>query len=140
MKHAHAHYGEQGFTLIEIIIVLVLLGILAATAVPKYFDLQTQARIQAANAAVAELQSRINLSFAQNLLKGQSCTEARTTALTDNPSNTDVGNGWKVAYTAGDKAATINSVTPPTGDKAGTITPTTISFELPVCDATKQTN
>ena len=31
--------GQKGFTLIEIVMVLVLLGILAAVAVPKYFDL-----------------------------------------------------------------------------------------------------
>lgn len=31
--------SAQGFTLIEIVMVLVLLGILSAVAVPKYFDL-----------------------------------------------------------------------------------------------------
>lgn len=64
------HSKERGFTLIEIIIVLVLLGILAATAVPKYFDLQKQAYIQAAKAAVAETQARVNLLFGQLLLAG----------------------------------------------------------------------
>lgn len=37
---------KQGFTMIEIVLVLVLLGILAAVAIPKYFDLQKSGRVK----------------------------------------------------------------------------------------------
>ena len=70
--------SAQGFTLIEVVVVLTLLGILASIAGAKYFDLQEQARIRAAEAFVAEVQARINAEFAANLLEGKSCNKAKT--------------------------------------------------------------
>ena len=60
--------NQKGFTLIEIIAVLVILGILAAIAVPKYLDLQNQSKIAAARGFVAAAQSAISMGYASNLL------------------------------------------------------------------------
>ena len=70
MKKKRLLRNEEGFTLIEIIAVLVILGILAAVAVPKFFDLQTRAKEKAVASAVAELKVRVNQHFASDLLDG----------------------------------------------------------------------
>ena len=75
ISHQPPHSHRQGFTLIEIVMVLVLLGILSAVAVPKYFDLQTQAQRRSAEQALQALQAEINGNFAQALLSGQSCQQ-----------------------------------------------------------------
>ncbi|MFH2219351.1 MAG: prepilin-type N-terminal cleavage/methylation domain-containing protein [Pseudomonadota bacterium] len=80
MKNREIVNNEEGFTLIEIIAVLVILGILAAVAVPKFFDLQTKAREKAVYTAVSELKVRVNQHFANELLKGYTFGEINFSA------------------------------------------------------------
>jgi prepilin-type N-terminal cleavage/methylation domain-containing protein len=62
--------NESGFTLLEILAVIVILGILGVVAVPKYFNLQAQARERSMAAVEAEVISRVNGFFAQSVLSG----------------------------------------------------------------------
>ena len=65
-----------GFALVEIVAVLVLLGILAAVAVPKFFDLSSDAEKKAAEAALMEAQVRINAGYSKAVYAGSTCEAA----------------------------------------------------------------
>lgn len=70
MKALCSKKNEQGFTLIEIIAVLLLLGFLAAVIVPKYNRLISDAKTKAVNAALAEGVARVNAAAASYILTG----------------------------------------------------------------------
>lgn len=66
--------NKTGFTLIEVIAVLVLLSILVAVAVPKFVDITTTGRERAVDAAIAELNSREDLEWSRSQLGPQGWT------------------------------------------------------------------
>lgn len=68
--------GHSGFTLIELVVVITLLGILAAFAIPRFVSLDTNARTGARDALAGRVRSAAALSHALWLAQGQPATIA----------------------------------------------------------------
>ncbi len=95
---SHVLRNERGFTLIEIIAVLVILGILAAIAVPKYVDMQSQAKTNAAQGQVAQVKGSLSTGWGKALL----ALGGTTPTLAQVMSNANLSSGTQVVGTAPD--------------------------------------
>lgn len=64
MKHQKILRNKKGFTLVEIIAVLIILSILASVAVPSYIDLEDNTKNKAIDVAISELNGRESMTWA----------------------------------------------------------------------------
>lgn len=84
---------SRGFTLIEIMVVVVIMGILAALVVPKLMGRADDARITAARQDIATLMSALKLYKLDN--QRYPSTEQGLQALISKPTSGPSANGWK---------------------------------------------
>ena len=81
----------QGFTLIELVVVIVILGILAATALPKFINLQDDAREKSVKSTMAAFKSGVDLAHARYLVLGS------PTSLTRR-NDVEIANGTEIDF------------------------------------------
>ncbi|PSV02309.1 type II secretion system protein [Photobacterium leiognathi] len=91
MKH------QKGFTLIELVVVIVILGILAVTAAPKFMNLQTDARNASLEGLKGAIQGAAGITYGKAAVKGQ---EGEDGSISEAGSTVTLKYGYPIATSA----------------------------------------
>ncbi len=111
--------NNKGFTLIEIVMVIIILGILAAVAIPRFIDLSTEARVSTAKGVAGALMGTATMLHAQYLLDNTSvytmggptpCATSENLLCDANVSGGPTVEAANAALTVGDDASSVVTI------------------------------
>ena len=99
---------QQGLTLIELIVVIVILGILSATALPKFFDLSKEARAGVMQGVEAAMRGADTMVYAKSAAAGTAAQAS--SSVTVNGTAVATVYGYAASATALNSVLTLNPV------------------------------
>lgn len=95
---SNLHTAQRGFTLIELIMVIVILGILAAVAVPKFIDISDDAKIAAGKTMVGSLREFCSTNAALKAANSVRAVDLSSATMDNIMDTSGINNkGWTVS-------------------------------------------